>query len=93
MTSIDIPINRITYVSSIDGCCEVVVEAKAMDAFTEAIEIVVFGQSIDKLDELILVYQMRALGGEDCISGRSASDREPKRWIVTPSEREVKVVV
>ena len=39
-----------------------------MNTFTETVEIVVFWQSIDELNELVLVDKVSALGGEDDIA-------------------------
>jgi hypothetical protein len=64
-----------------------------VDALTQAIKIVVFGQSVDELDELVLVYEVGALGGEDNITGGLSGDSEPERWIITPVKCKVEVVM
>jgi hypothetical protein len=78
VASIDIAVDRITYVSSVDGCGEIVVEAQTVNTLSEAIQVVVLRQGVDKLNELVFVDEMRAFGREDGITRRLSRDAEPK---------------
>ena len=93
MASIDVAIDWITHVSSVDGCSEVIVEAKTVNAFTKAVEVVVLGQDVDEFNELVFVNKVGALGGEDNISGRLAGYGKPERWIIAPIECETEVLM
>lgn len=84
MTTVQVAVDRITYVSSIDGRSEVVVETKTVNSFTQTVEIIVLWQAVYKLNKLIFINEMGALSCEDDVSGRGALDIEPKRWLVAP---------
>lgn len=91
MASVDIAVNRVTHVSSVDGRSEIIVETKTMDAFTETIKIVVLGKSVDKFDKLILVNKVVSFGSEYNISSGAAGHREPEGWIITPVKCKVEI--
>lgn len=93
MTSIDVTIDWVTHVSSVNGGRKVVVQAEAVYTFTKTIEIVVLGQGVDKLDELILIDEVCAFGGEDDISGGLAGYCKPERWVIAPRKRKIEIFV
>lgn len=84
MAAVEIAINWVTHVSSVDGSREVVVESKAMNALSQTVEVVVVGKCVDELDKLVLVNELAALGCEDNVSSRLTSDGEPERWVIAP---------
>lgn len=65
MTAIEISVNWVSYVSSVDGGIEIVVEPQTVNTFAKSIEIVVFGQVCLELNELIFVDKCRVFRGED----------------------------
>lgn len=60
---------------------------------TQTVEVVVFRQSADELDELVLINEVAALGVEDDIASRLTGDGEPERWVITPSKGKVKIIM
>jgi len=84
VTSIEVAVDWIPYVSSVEGGCEVVVQAKTMNTLAQTIEVVIFGQRVDKLNKLVLVDEMGAFGGEKDVTGRLAGYGKPEGWIITP---------
>jgi hypothetical protein len=68
MATVEVPVNGIAYVSSVDGRIEVVVQSQPVNTFAEAVEIIVFWQVRDKLDELVLVDECSVLGCEDSVA-------------------------
>lgn len=93
VTAIDVAVDWITYVSSVDSRSEVVVQTKAVDAFTKTVEVVIFGESVNEFDELIFVDQMCALCVENYISRRLAGYGEPERWVITPIKCKIEALM
>lgn len=93
VASVYVAVNRITDVSSVDGCSVIVVEAKSVDVFTKTVKIVVLRQSVDKLNELVFINKMSAFCGKNLISGRLAADCKPERWVITPGKCKVEVLM
>lgn len=84
MAAVQVAVDRITYVSSIDGRSEVIVETKTVNSFAQAVEVVVLWQVVYKLNKLILVNEFGVLGCEYDVSGRATLNIEPKRWLIPP---------
>jgi len=84
VATVKIAVDWVTNISSVDGRGEVVVQAEAVDAFSQTVKVVVFRQAVHKLDKLVLINEMRALSSEDDISSRATADIEPERWLVAP---------
>ena len=84
MTAVQVAVNWVTNVRSIDGGSEVAVETETGDTLTKTVEIVVFWQTVDKFNELVLIDELGALSSEDDISSGVTTDIKPKRWLVAP---------
>lgn len=84
MATVQVAVDRITYVSSVDGRSEVVVKTKTVNSFTQTVKVVVLWQAVYKFNKLIFVNEMGALSCEDDVSSRGALDIEPKRWLISP---------
>ena len=84
VATVKIAVNWVTNISSVDGRGEVVVQAEAVDAFSQTVKVVVFRQAVHKLDKLVLINEVRALSSEDDVSSRPTADIEPERWLVAP---------
>jgi len=84
MTAVQVAVNWVANVRSIDGGSEVVVETETGDTFTKTVEIVVFWQTVYKFNELVLIDELSAFSSEDDISSRVTTDIKPERWLVAP---------
>jgi hypothetical protein len=93
VASINVAIDWVTHVSSVDGGREVVVQAETVYTFTKTIKVVILGQCVDKLDKLILIDEVCAFGGEDDISSGLAGHGEPERRVIAPRERKIEILV
>lgn len=78
MATVKITVDWVTNISSVDGRGEVIVQAEAVDTFSQTVKVVVFRQAIHKLDKLVLVDEMRALSSEDDVPSRATADIEPE---------------
>lgn len=68
VATVNVPINGVAHVCSVDGGREVVVQPQAVYPLTKSIEIVVIRQSCHKFDELVFIDEFLVLGCEDDIS-------------------------
>jgi len=89
MVTVDVAVNGVSGVRSVEGPGEIVSESEGMDGFSQSIEVVVLRQRTAELNELVFVDQDRALGGEEHVAGGQASDREGEGRIVLPAESQV----
>ena len=70
---------------------EVVPEPEAVDHLAETVEVVVLGERGAKLNELVLIYDVRALGSEKDVIGGFPDDLKPEAWVIAPGELNIAI--
>lgn len=89
MRTVDVSIERIGSVRSVNGGIEHVVELERVHTLPQARDIVALRQLRSKLQKLVFEDYLGVLGGEEDVAGGAPGNFEPEGGLVMPVELEV----